>query len=215
MLLSNTKQIQFQELTADQKQQHYYIEQDDVCFYLGEYTARAGFSHSETNQLILNFKKKLDRIDTPEWKYKIEAINKVVLLINEATIPQSDTLFVPVPPSKSKDDNLYDDRLIQVLGRLKSGWMGNGYRELVVQNTSAEPSHSTDNKREVGKLASNYVIDDTLLEPDPKRIIIFDDVLTTGCHYKAVQQTLRTVYPDATYYGMFLARRKIDEINPV
>ena len=48
---------------------------DEVIHYFGEYTARKGFNHSETNQLILNFKKKMDRRGLLEWRYKTAAID--------------------------------------------------------------------------------------------------------------------------------------------
>ena len=40
---------------------HWYLDENDPCFFLGEYTARMGFVYSETNNLILNFKKSMDR----------------------------------------------------------------------------------------------------------------------------------------------------------
>jgi len=208
--LSQNKQIILQELTKDQKSQHYYIEETDVCYYFGEYTAAAGFAHSETNNLILNFKKKPDRRDRPEWRYKVDAIQRVTNLLNGAFAPHSEFIFVPIPPSKSKNDPLYDDRLIQVLQKLNLGWMGNGYRELITQVNSTEASHSS-GTRDINKLMENYSADSTKIHPIPKGIIIFDDVLTTGCHYKAMQKTLKNLYPEVTIIGLFLARRKIDD----
>lgn len=212
VLLNQSKQIKIQELTKDQKSQHYYIDESDICYYFGEYTAAAGFAYSDTNQLVHNFKKTPDRRCRPEWRYKLEAISQVSLLINNATNPQPDMFFVPVPPSKNKNDPLYDDRLLQVLGNLNPGWMGNGFRELVTQINSTEAAHTSSNTRDIQGLVANYSIDMTLALPEPKGIIIFDDVLTTGCHYKAVQQTLRNLYPNVTIMGLFLARRKLDEL---
>ena len=40
---------------------YYWLVEDDRCFFLGEYTARHGYAYSPTNNLILNFKKTLDR----------------------------------------------------------------------------------------------------------------------------------------------------------
>lgn len=211
--MNQNKQIQIQELTKDQKSQHYYIEEDDVCYFFGEYTAQVGWAHSETNQLILNFKKKLDRVGKPDWIYKQKAINQVSMLINNALVPNPDVFFVPTPPSKNKSDPMYDDRLVQVLKQLSTGWMGSGYRELVYQNQSTDPAHSNSNRRDVNKLLENYSINNSLINPIPKGIIIFDDVLTSGCHYKAMQKTLRNLYPEAEIAGLFLARRRIDE-NP-
>lgn len=208
--MSQHKNIKIQELTNDQKSQHYYIEETDQCYYFGEYTASAGFAYSDTNQLVLNFKKSPEKKNKPEWIYKTRAIEQVSRLINDATNPQKDMIFVPIPPSKCIDDPLYDDRLVQVLNRLAPGWMGSGYRELIKQNSSTEASHLSA-VRNIDSLMANYSINLPLIEPAPKGIIIFDDVLTTGCHYKAMQKTLKGVYPEANIIGMFLARRKIEE----
>lgn len=39
------------------RKQHHYLEDGDLCYCFGEYTARQGAAYSETNQLIINLKK--------------------------------------------------------------------------------------------------------------------------------------------------------------
>ena len=56
-------------------------------------------------------------------------------------------------------------------------------------------------------LAGGERLDERLAEPAPDTIFIVDDVLTTGCHYKAVKQVLQRRFPDATIRGLFVARR--------
>ena len=56
---------------------HYHLNAGDTCLFLGEYTARKGFSFSATNQLVLNFKKSVDRRGRPEWQHKERAIREV------------------------------------------------------------------------------------------------------------------------------------------
>ena len=51
-------------------QDHSYLNDIDICYFIGEYTARKGFAYSNTNNLILNFKKTRDRQGRPEWCYK-------------------------------------------------------------------------------------------------------------------------------------------------
>lgn len=38
------------------REQHYHLEDGDLCYFFGEYTARQGAAYSETNQLIMNLK---------------------------------------------------------------------------------------------------------------------------------------------------------------
>jgi hypothetical protein len=44
---------------------HSYLTANDDCYFIGEYTARRGFAFSSTNNLILNFKKPMDRRNRP------------------------------------------------------------------------------------------------------------------------------------------------------
>jgi hypothetical protein len=41
---------------------------------------------------------------------------------------------------------------------------------------------------------------------EPNAIFIFDDVLTAGCHYKAIEIVLRNRFPNTPLRGLFLAR---------
>ena len=55
---------------------HTFIEAADECLYLGEYTAKKGYQFSDTNQLIFNLKKPMDRRGQPGWSYKRSAVEK-------------------------------------------------------------------------------------------------------------------------------------------
>ena len=46
---------------------HWYLDPTDVCAFFGEYTARAGYGHSSTNQLIHNLKKNPESANTPQY----------------------------------------------------------------------------------------------------------------------------------------------------
>ena len=63
---------------------HYYLSEDDACYYIGEYTARKGYRYSATNGLIFNFKKKMNMKDTTHWRYKGEATLQVAATFREA-----------------------------------------------------------------------------------------------------------------------------------
>ena len=40
------------------REDHWYLTDEDDCYFLGEYTAREGFGHSHTNSVIYNIKKR-------------------------------------------------------------------------------------------------------------------------------------------------------------
>ena len=100
-------------------------------------TARKGYAFSATNQLILNFKKSTDKRATAQWRYKEKAIAEAAAAFRIALNKEwvNSATQVPIPPSKTKNDALFDDRLVRVL----RGIRGNpplDVRELVFQRTS-------------------------------------------------------------------------------
>src|SRR6202521_4317351 len=78
---------------------HFYLTPEDDCYFLGEYTARKGFSFSATNQLVLNFKKSVDRRGRPEWQHKERAIREVGQAFAIAINPEwlASVTLVPIP----------------------------------------------------------------------------------------------------------------------
>jgi predicted amidophosphoribosyltransferase len=148
----------------------------------------------------------MDRRGRPEWKYKEWAINRSGDLLREA-IPRewlARATLVPIPPSKAKDDPRYDDRLLRVLQRVETGL---DVRELVVQRRSTAAAHESDDRPRPADLLAIYTIDETKIEPEPNKLVIFDDLLTTGCHFKAGARLLRDRFPNAPIIGLFIARR--------
>lgn len=61
------------ELTRDL---HPYLDAEDECYYVMEFTSGEGYKYSQANDLIINLKKKMDKKKLAEWKYKGWAISK-------------------------------------------------------------------------------------------------------------------------------------------
>lgn len=192
---------------------HFYLTESDKCFFLAEYTSQKDFSFSETNQLIYNLKKSLDKKNTSEWKYKLEAIETYGKLISKVFTNKniSKYVFVPIPPSKCRTDLLFDNRLVQILefaNKQESTLNQFNIKELISLKRSTIPSHRNKRGRpSPSELEELYDIDESKLYDKPKGFVIFDDVITTGSHFKAVQNMLNAVYPDIEIYGFFIARR--------
>ena len=190
---------------------HWYLTVDDKCFFIGEYTARRGYAYSQTNQLILNFKKTMDRRNRPEWKYKDQAIQRVAgvlrAAIDKAMLDR--ITFVPIPPSKASDDPLYDNRLIQMLHAIQPNPLLD-IREIVVQRISTSPVHNTAIRPSPQQIEKLYQFDETLMMPKPELIAIVDDVLVTGAHFRAAESILSNWFPGTPIIGLFIARRAPD-----
>ena len=193
---------------------HSYLTAADVCYFLGEYTARKGFAFSATNHLIFNLKKGMERQGRPEWAYKARAIQTVADALRAALNDRArQTLtFVPVPPSKAKTDPLYDDRLAQVLHGVWPG-QATDVRELIVQPASSDAAHDRDNRPKPAELEARYVIDRGLLRPAPRILAVVDDLVTTGAHFVAIRNMLRRQFPDGQIVGIFIARRVPEAVD--
>ena len=113
--------------------------------------------------------------------------------------------LVPIPPSKCRDDPLYDDRILSVL-QLLNPELDLDIREPVIQRESMEAAHESESRPLPGDIAENYKIDEDLVEPAPVRLAVFDDLLTTGGHFKAMQSVLEERFPGVPVTGIFLDR---------
>jgi hypothetical protein len=185
---------------------HWHLNPNDECYYIGEYTARGGHACSETNQLVHNFKKSIDRRGRAEWAYKERAIGTIAAMIRANVRDDAAVTFVPIPPSKTRADPLYDDRMTRVL-RMACAGRPADVRELIVQINTVEATHLADERPSIDEVRDNYRIDETLLAPEPGLIFLVDDVITTGCHFKAAKQLLSAALPNTQIVGIFVARR--------
>ncbi|MFZ2316099.1 MAG: hypothetical protein WAW86_10650 [Gammaproteobacteria bacterium] len=81
-------------------------------------------------------------------------------------------------------------------------------RNIITQSQTTQAAHFTQKRMSVNELCNIYDIDLSQIEPIPKNVFIFDDILTKGTHFKAVQKMLKTVWPNANMFGLFIARSK-------
>ncbi len=193
---------------------HWYLAAEDECYFLGEYTARRGYAFSATNQLIINFKKHMDRKGRPEWPYKARAIGQAAAAFRAALNDRARTTltFVPIPPSRAKSDPLYDDRLVQMLRTIWPGQQTD-IRELIVQGVSTEAAHDNEQRPTPAEIEARYALDQRLVALPPQLIAITDDVLTTGAHYIAARNLLRRAFPTTKIVGLFIARRVPEAVD--
>lgn len=188
---------------------HYHLTADDNCYFVGEYTSGAGFAHSATNQLILNLKKKPSTRGTYQWKYKGQAIAAAAAAlasgINKGAI--STVAFVPIPPSKLPTDPEYDDRMSQVARAIHPDV---DLRELIYLTGERDAAHDNDSTRDPQFLRSQLAIAPNLLANLPGIVFLIDDMLTTGCSFRACKDMIVAAAPTTRVIGLFVARRIID-----
>lgn len=191
-----------------QKSEHYYINNSDNIYFFGEYESQKGYNGTKVNSFISNIKKTPDRKGRPEWRYKEAAIQEAAKILSSTCANFAHYIWVPVPSSKTVNDPLHDDRLMEILKRTK---LPNplDIRKVISQKVSAIPHHlAGDNRPTVNELRENYTFHANLLHPNNSHFVIFDDILTAGCHFKACKDLILEWNPQAVIVGIFLARRK-------
>lgn len=214
MTSANTSSPRLTKIDDLTRPDHSYLTPTDDCYFLGEYTARKGYAFSATNQLILNFKKGTDKRGTAQWKYKEQAIGQAADAFRAAL--NGDWLnvatLVPIPPSKARTDPLYDDRMLRMAEAIRPQPRPD-IRELVVQRATMAAAHEQDQRPRPEDIEANYMIDPARQNPVPTLIGLFDDVLTTGAHYRAASNILQRTYPGVRVIGLFIARRVPEAID--
>ena len=78
-------------------------------------------------------------------------------------------------------------------------------RDLLMQHGETPASHAgwrTTPRQRQDLLAINELVAD----PRPERVVVVDDVLTTGAHFRAAKQVIRDRWRNIRVIGLFLAR---------
>jgi hypothetical protein len=194
------------------REHHAFLEPGDRCFFFGEYFAYKGYQGGGTNQLIFNIKCKpsVAATNPGRRRYKEQAIESVAAGLRRA-MTQADAesmTWVPVPPSKVADHADYD-RLMRTLAKAFSGYHVD-MRSLLRQSMSTEADHNSGSRLTPDALHALMELDIAQLNALPVRqaIVLFDDILTTGKHFKCCERRLREVVPtNVPILGVFIARR--------
>lgn len=194
------------------RRDHAYLTVDDECYCLGDYQPGAGYQGGPVNNMISNFKKPVTKRGRAEYRYKEQAIAWAGQVVRQ--VVSSDALpnctFVPVPPSKARDDPLYDDRLVRAL---MSGQPVLDVRELIMMRESTRAHHEYaqgERRPTPDDLYELLAVDAACLNPPLKgTVIIFDDLLTNGTHFKACKRIVLEQAAGTSVIGLFIGRRKL------
>ncbi|MFC1353924.1 MAG: phosphoribosyltransferase [gamma proteobacterium symbiont of Clathrolucina costata] len=132
-------------------------------------------------------------------------------LIKEDAFEQLLTI-VPIPPSKTRTHPDYDDRIYRICTEMVAGLHTPDVKELIRSTEDMEATHNQDVKPPPNELMAHYEV---AAEPGytPRQtVLLVDDMLTTGTHFKACKQLLIEAYPGIQVIGLFITRRVF--INP-
>lgn len=195
-----------------ERQDHSHLTPDHDCYFFGEYTARAGYSHSSTNQIITNIKKKPSLKGTPQWQYKIRDMQLVAAAIRSAINPKSYGIvtLIPIPPSKQRNDPEFDSRMFDIATMVSPQA---DVREIIETIAPRQSLHGSDQRLQPEELKTTLGLNEALCSQTPQNIILLDDVITTGCSFVACKSLLEDRFPAVPISGMFVARRAVDNAS--
>lgn len=211
--MSTSLPSRFTWIDETNRSSHYFLRDDDRCIYFGEYFGGQGYSGGPTNQLIFNFKAKPSVIANNAYRkrYKGRATELIARGLRRA-IKQSDIeslTWVPIPPSKAEGHADYDPRLPQTLAAAFDGFDAD-IRPILRQTESVEADHDPNHDRISPERLSEIIeVDEALLNSMDVRsngIVLFDDVLTTGKHFRCCTDKIKHYLPDVRIIGIFVAR---------
>lgn len=190
---------------------HRCLNKNDLCIYYRDKERHVfGSPFTETNSVIANFKKRpsLCKSNPQMASYKEQGIktiaHDVARLFQRS--PQKSFLLIPAVTSKSCDDPDFDDRLIKVCSYVAEALPNVWFADLLYIKSSIPPAH-TGGTRDASSLRSNIGVRQGYDLSGYDYVLIFDDVLTTGAHFKACQMALEEVY-GIKACGMFWAREE-------
>lgn len=190
------------------KSEHAALSRAGDCYYLLEFFPGNRYGFQSGNDLVKNFKRQIDWCGAIALKRKEWAIRDAARLLRPAFASLVDfatTTLVPVPPSKIRSSPFYDDRVGRLL-RLSCS-SGADVRELIVCRGDRTPAHQSADRPSVGALLENYGLGEVGEEVVRERIVLFDDVVTSGIHFVACRRFLLERFPGREVIGVFLARR--------
>ncbi|MBD66269.1 MAG: hypothetical protein CME62_13745 [Halobacteriovoraceae bacterium] len=163
-----------------------YLNSNDKLIFAREYQPRQSYTIGETNNLIFNFKKEVKYKQKGAWYYRNQSVSRFAKELNslfENANNYTEFCVTAIPSSKSKQDPDYDNRfedMFSVLRNLSKKPISIEW-PIEVANTSTA-SHSG-GSRNPGNIQGNFVWNGFNQVPD--LLIVVDDVLTSGSHFRA------------------------------
>ncbi len=185
---------------------HKYLTSDDECYFFMNYTPPASTYRTIENSHILNFKKKMDRAGKKDWHYKGETIKEIseLFIKNVPPIIEKSSIMIPVPPSIVKGEPMYDDRLVQLVKNYCQAHPETEFREIIEVRETMNPTHVEEKSPE--ELASCMIVNKALCKNNKDQLVVVDDVLRHGTHYKAIKGLLRPFFTKSNIIGLYIAR---------
>jgi predicted amidophosphoribosyltransferase len=196
------------------RSEHAYLSASDQCWYLAPYFPGSRHRGGAMNRLIANLKctpseAAWNRSRTLSKQRAIDSAAQMLRAALSRSLVESVT-WIPIPPSHALGDPDFDDRLLRILRRAFSDYNVD-VRDILYQVTSTTSDHLGKQRLGVTSLYERISINWYALTARSvrDRLVLFDDVLTTGKHFKCCERRLHGALPAISISGIFLARRAL------
>lgn len=180
-----------------------HLNANDNCYYAKDYVPGVGYQGSIVNDDILNFKK---APGSPGQQHRARAVNKFAVEVSTIlNCDQGRKFYVTaVPSSKNKHDPMYDRRFEDLFEELKKFSPCIEVVWPVVAINSVQASHHS-GSRDPDVLKQNYNYSG-FAGIEPESLIVFDDVLTSGAHFRAYKDFIIESGYQGKVFGVFWAK---------
>jgi predicted amidophosphoribosyltransferase len=181
---------------------HYFLAADDACWYLGEYRCggRGGGVLGDLGDLVRQLK----------WggacQEAVRALAELLRAGVERAWVESAT-WVPIPPSQPQHDP--DADVLTTILRQAFADYDLDVRGVLRQRTPRVPDRRLRARARFHTLYESLCVEDVALSATAprERIVLFDDVLTSGKHYQCARQRILETDAKVPVCGVFLTRR--------
>jgi predicted amidophosphoribosyltransferase len=197
------------------RRDHWSLERDDHCLFLGEYVPGGRWASGALNSLVLDFKRAPSCIGASPHAATVRHFKELAIATVARALRcafgkgavETALTFVPIPTSKRPGDADYCDRLVRALNCAFHGWDAD-IRPLLRHNATARADHERHAQRLRRAELMRLMELDTAQLTRPLRPIValFDDVLTSGKHLSAAKARIREQFPDQAVIAVVVAR---------
>ena len=187
----------------------HYINLNDFCVYAREYIiGKKGYKAGPTNSDILNFKK------SPTAKnreYRTQAIQKFKQDILNLDF-KDEVIITAIPSSIVKNDSGYSNRFEDLFTELEKSEPNFIIEWPVIAKQTITASRYSNQRPKPEEIKENYRWDG-FKKTSPQTLFVFDDVLISGSHFRAMSDFLRENQYNKKIIGIFWAKAKEDPFS--